>query len=119
MTQISGAAAQPELILLLACARTRHGEAEALLQHSQHFAEALSWLVTNKLHGPVPRALSRMKRMAWEGAAFSYQELHEQMPKTVRVSECLEDCDADFVWHRFVHRQRAMTQAELEHFQDD
>ena len=78
-------------------------EIAVFLEHSSRFADALSWLTTYKLQGPVPRSSYYMRKMAQERAAVTYKELREQAPNNIIVSECLEDLDTNLIWSKFVH----------------
>lgn len=69
------------------------------------FTSALSWSVTTKLFGPIPKTQSRMNNMAWEAAECTSSQISKLVRKNVLVSECLEEHTPEFLWVRFAHAQ--------------
>lgn len=79
------------------------GDLPGLVDHTQRFTDALTWAVTYKLHGPVPRTQSQMNAVAGQRAVATARELAKYFADEPLVTECLEDFSQHAVWNWFAH----------------
>lgn len=81
----------------------KHEELADFLEHTHCLTDALSWLVSYQLFGPVPRTQTMMNIVSGREASETAQELAKCVDQAPLVSECLEDYDQHSVWTRFAH----------------
>lgn len=78
-------------------------ELPKFLDHCNRFIKALSWLVTYKIRGVVPRTQSQKNVESWKRAEFAAGNLSQYFGNQPIISECVEDYHPHAVWNWFAH----------------
>jgi hypothetical protein len=78
-------------------------ELDGFFEHSIAFVSAMSWLVTFKINGIVPRTQMMMNKVSAERAQETLKELAETYGEPAVIPELLKGYDQHTVWNWFAH----------------